>query len=73
MGGDAKPPLSEGRLIQREVCRWVALVALLYAVVVLFDCPCRALLQCGDHAAQFNGAIAVAVGLTAVDRMNKGE
>ena len=73
MGGDAKPPLSDGRLIQREVCRWVSLVALLYAVTVLFNCPCRTLLECDNHAAQFNGAIAVAVGLTAVDRLNKGE
>jgi hypothetical protein len=64
---------SDSRRLQKEIFRWVGVVALLYATVILYDCPCSTLLECKNHAAKFNAALALAVGLTAADRlMNQG-
>lgn len=53
----------------QEVLRWTAIVALLYGVVLLFNCPCRVLLECKDHSAKFNGAVALAVIASVADAL----
>ena len=53
--------------LEQEVLRWVGVVALLYATVLLVKCPCDLLLKCDQHSIKFQGALALALGVIVID------
>ena len=55
--------------LEQEVLRWVGVVALLYATVLLVKCPCDLLMKCDQHSVKFQGALAVALGVVVVDNL----